>query len=90
VLISVAFVAARSPAWNAIGHAKADVKPAEEKSVVAAAAPDVQLAPTKADKQKRAKPAESAEVSQVVEAVKAKRAKTLSRSFFTGWVTVAH
>jgi hypothetical protein len=74
VLNSVAFVAARSPAWNANGHAKADVKPAEEKSVVAAAAPDAQLAPTKADKQKRAKPVESAEASQVVE-VKAKRAK---------------
>jgi hypothetical protein len=59
---------------NANGHAKADEKPADEKSVAAAAAPDAQPAPTKADKQKRAKPVESAEASQVVE-VKAKRAK---------------
>jgi hypothetical protein len=59
---------------NANGHAKADEKPADEKSAAAAAAPDAQPAPTKADKQKRAKPVESAEASQVVE-VKAKRVK---------------
>ncbi|MGF6938357.1 hypothetical protein OKW41_007519 [Paraburkholderia sp. UCT70] len=59
---------------NANGHAKVDEKPADEKSMAAAAAPDVQPAPTKADKQKRAKPVEAAQVSPAAE-VKAKRAK---------------
>ncbi|MBC8747196.1 hypothetical protein OKW43_001343 [Paraburkholderia sp. WC7.3g] len=59
---------------NANGHAKVDEKPADEKSMAAAAAPDAQPAPTKADKQKRAKPVEAAQVSPAAE-VKAKRAK---------------
>lgn len=57
---------------NANGHAKADEKPADEKS--AAAARDAQPAPTKADKQKRAKPVETAQLNPGTE-VKAKRAK---------------
>ncbi|MFM0544277.1 hypothetical protein PQR29_06080 [Paraburkholderia strydomiana] len=67
---------------NANGHAKADEKPADEKS--AAAARDAQPAPTNADKQKRAKPVETAQVSPGTE-VKAKRAnkEKVMRDSFT-------
>ncbi|TCK96959.1 hypothetical protein [Paraburkholderia sp. BL9I2N2] len=65
---------------NANGHAKADEKPADERS--AAAARDAQPAPTKADKQKRAKPAETAQVSPAeVKAKRAKKEKVVRDSF---------
>ncbi|REG59338.1 hypothetical protein B0G80_2085 [Paraburkholderia sp. BL6669N2] len=57
---------------SANGHAKADEKAADEKSV--AAARDAQPAPTDADKRKRAKSVEAAQVNPAAE-VKAKRAK---------------
>jgi hypothetical protein len=56
---------------NTNGHAKADEKPGDEKSVAATAAPQAPPAPTKAHKQK---PVEAAQVSAEAE-VKAKRAK---------------
>ncbi len=59
---------------NANGHAKADEKPADEKSGAAVAAPDAQPVPTKADKQKSAKPVDAAKVSPVA-GEKAKRVK---------------
>ncbi|PRX33376.1 hypothetical protein B0G80_3591 [Paraburkholderia sp. BL6669N2] len=57
---------------NANGHAKADAKQVSEENTPAA--PDVQPAPTKTAKQKRAKPVETEAVSPAVD-VKAKRVK---------------
>lgn len=59
---------------SANGNAKADEKPADEKSVAAIPAPDAQPVPTKADKRKRAEPVDAAKVSPVA-GEKAKRVK---------------